>query len=85
MVLFHSSGSNTDQDSTHGKPVQVQLGPGIQKKPSETRFNKMDDRNRASNWARSAPDTIGSGLNKEVMAPRLLFPNRSRWLADSSP
>ncbi|TWW61780.1 S-adenosylmethionine mitochondrial carrier protein [Takifugu flavidus] len=26
----------------------------------------MDDRNRASNWARSAPDTIGSALNKEL-------------------
>lgn len=71
--------------TAHRQPSPGPAGARIQKKPCETRFNKMDDRNRASNRARSAPDTIGSGLNKEVMAPRLLFPNRSCWLVDSSP
>lgn len=85
MVLFHSSGSNTHQIAHIPQPGPGPAGAPIQKKACETRFNKMDDRNRVSNWARSAPDTIGSTLNKEVMAPCLLFPNRSCWLADSSP
>lgn len=34
MVLFHSSGSNTHQDSTHGNPVQVQLGLPSKRKPA---------------------------------------------------
>lgn len=33
MVLFHSSGSNTDQDSAHGTPVQVQLGLASKRNP----------------------------------------------------
>lgn len=33
MVLLHTSGSNTNQDSTHGNPVQVQLGLASKRNP----------------------------------------------------
>lgn len=61
MLPQPSLGLNTYRERRHSSPVQIQLrlaSVGIPERPAST---KMDDAQRASNWAHSAQTSLGPG------------------------
>lgn len=78
-VLIHIGSTHTQQPSPDPAATR------FRRDPWETGFNKDGWRTVSFKLGALSPDIIGSWLNEEVAAPRLLPPNRRCCLADSGP